>query len=87
MKSSYNEVLQNKGGNQIKFIIVLWLLCSILAYGGSFAYYQRNYPTLAKQSYRQEMGICMIMSLIGGPISLLVTTFTSGFFEHGFKVK
>ena len=69
-----------------KIIITIWVICGILAYGISFAHWQREYPTLAESSYREDMGFSILWIPLG-PLGLIITYFLSGFAEHGLKFK
>ena len=70
----------------IPIIILGWLLCSFLAYGIMFAYFQREFPTLAEEGYRHDMGTSLLIARVFGPLALLVYFCLSGFCEHGFKI-
>jgi len=70
----------------IEFIIV-WLCFSVLAFGVSFAYWQRKYPYSAKSKFIDDLKFSLYLSL-GGPISFIVIVlFTSdnGLLKYGFK--
>lgn len=65
-------------------IITAWILTGVIGYAGEFAYWQREYPRIAEESYREDMAKSM-MFVIFGPINLLAVMFCTGFFKHGFK--
>jgi len=54
----------------MEYIFVgIWVLCGVISYGLSFAWYQRNWPLSAKERYWRDMADCALLSLFG-PISL-----------------
>lgn len=68
-------------------LIVAWLLCGVLPYGMTFAQHMREFPPDARGTFtcRQHMAFSMGWSFAGGPITLLITPFVTGFAEDGFK--
>ena len=72
--------------------VAIWAGCGILAYGLMFAYFQRAYPTLAEDGYREDRNFSTILGF-GGPLSLisaaLFLRFISrrGGFKHGLKFR
>lgn len=60
-----------------------WVVCGVLDYGISFAYFQRNWPTLSEKNYYKDMRHSAIMAL-AGPCAL-VGTWVAGCYGHGFK--
>ena len=68
-------------------LILCWLLCSIIAAGLLFAHAQTEWPSLAKQDYRSDLGWAILMSLYGGPMTLVVAFFMTGFARHGWKLR
>jgi len=65
--------------------LIFHLSCAVLSAGMVFAYVQKEWSSLAKEEYRQDLSKSWGISLIGGPISLAVAFFMTGFVEHGFK--
>jgi hypothetical protein len=63
-------------------IILGWLICGILTYGISLAYFQRTFPTIAQEMVREDMGISCIFGLFG-PLGLVILFFFSGFAQCG----
>lgn len=59
----------------IEFIILFWVLCSILVYGLQFAKWQREIPSLAEEDYKCDKKYSLIVS-IGGPIVLIAMLIT-----------
>lgn len=49
--------------------------------GFTLAYFQRKYPTIAEESYGRNLGFAYGFNLF--PLWWPVTTFASGFYEHG----
>ena len=66
-------------------IIGVWVACGIVSYGYNFAYYQREYPSLAEKEYKRDMMVCIFLSVFG-PINLLVMM-DSDEYRHGIKFK
>lgn len=51
---------------------VFHLVCGVLAWGIDFAYFQRGWPTLAKENYKRDLKVAIVTNIIGGPIALFV---------------
>ena len=49
-------------------VVVLWLVCGVIGYGLTLAYFQSEYPCLRDSS---DVHISVIMGL-GGPLGLMV---------------
>ena len=62
------------------------LLCGVLTYGITYAYFQREYPRTGDASYREDAGFALTLGLLG-PITLIPAFFNSGFAKHGFKFR
>ena len=62
---------------------VLYIACCILSYGLNFAYWQRHYPSLAVDMYKDDVQDSIMQSL-AGPISLAVALLLHGT-KHGLK--
>lgn len=62
-----------------------WIACSVLTYGGEFAYFQREFSLIAGKNYDKDRRFALRMALFG-PIGLLVV-FVNTFFKHGLKFK
>ena len=72
------------------FVLIGYLICSFLCYGMLFASAQRMFPQIAKDSYREDLGLSLLMGLtVGmlGPTGVLLVLLLTGFAKHGFKVK
>jgi len=52
------------------FVFICWVICGVLAYGLSFAYFQRNWPSIAEQEYYSDMLFSIFIGVLG-PIGLL----------------
>ena len=66
-------------------LLFSWVVCGLLSYATFFAFFQREYPCLAKKHYRDDR-IAAAASGLLGPIGLFVTATTFGF-KHGMKWK
>lgn len=71
----------------IAFLVVGWLLCSVVAYGGTFAYYQGYlaYPEFNKNQENTDRVFCAIVALLGGPIALVVSFFYTSGYKYRFR--
>ena len=66
--------------------IGIWVVCSVLSYGLSFAYFQRKYPALAKRDYKKDMLTCAFWSLFG-PMSIVAMIINIRSFKYGLKFR
>lgn len=73
----------------MSILVSIWVVIALgaayLNYGILFAYFQRNWPTIAEQGYRQDAGTALLVSfctLIAPPM-VLVSYCMSGFCQHG----
>lgn len=57
-----------------------YLLCSLITYSGSLAYWQRKYPFVKD---KKDAGISIFFAIFG-PLGLLIIAFTTSFFSYGF---
>ena len=64
--------------------IAVWTVLGLLAYGLSFAYWQREFPTLAKRDRAADKRKSLILAL-AGPVGLVVILIYSGDGKHGVK--
>ena len=67
-------------------LVTLYVLTGIMNYAGIFAYCQRRYALIAKESYRSDMAFSMLVSMIPF-IGFFVGFFVTGFYQYGFKFK
>ena len=63
--------------------VFVWIVCGVIDYGLSFAYFQRGYPSLAAELYWTDLTRCAAMAIFG-PFSLFAT-FILGIRGYGFK--
>lgn len=65
--------------------LLVWLICGILAYGLTFAYFQRRWPTLAEEGYWSDFSLALLMGAIG-PFGIGMNLLM-GRVRYGFKWK
>lgn len=70
---------------------VFWVVCGVLAYGGSLAHYQRSFPIIARSDFGWQFRFCLLMSICG-PFTVLSFAFFSWNvsgrpFRHGFMFR
>ena len=65
---------------------IIYLVCSVLSYGISFAYLQREYPIQAGMTRTSDMWFSIAVSLFG-PLSLIINYTTTGLAKHGLMFK
>ena len=70
---------------KIIIITAVYIAGFLLTYSASFAHFQRKYPYIAEESYRQDLGFAIFMALL--PLCWLVVFFMTGFYQWGFKFK
>ena len=68
----------------ISFLII-YIVCGVITYSTHFAFYQREYPSLAERDYKRDRNDAMCAGLTG-PIGLRGNATTIGF-KHGLKFK
>lgn len=67
--------------------VVIWFACGTLAYGLTFAYFQRKWPSIA--NFGNQRSVDRIFSLFMffyGPFGLIVAIIQSGF-KYGLKYR
>lgn len=72
------------------FLLIGYLVCAFLCYGTLFAAAQGMFPQIAKDQYRDDLGLSLLMGFTAGmlgPVGVLVVLLITGFAKHGFKVK
>ena len=68
----------------MEILIAVWIVCGIIAYAGSFAYWQGEYKSLSEENYREDIGASLFFGAMGiGGLAVIVAG--SRFFKHGFK--
>lgn len=71
-------------------ILAAWLCCPVLCYGMDLAYFQREYPMIAKESASSDRVEAVVSGLFGltlGPLALVVAFFMFKKAKHGLKFK
>ncbi len=51
----------------IAVIAIVWIICGVVNYGFTFAYFQRKYPTLAENDYKRDRNMARWFALGGIP--------------------
>lgn len=70
----------------LPILIAIYIATFLITYSATFAYFQKTYPTLAKEHYKVDLGFSIVFALI--PIAgFIMVLFLSGFYENGFKFK
>lgn len=67
-------------------LVIAYVVCGLLAYGITFAYWQGEFPGQAAGQYREDMGIAMVFGM-AGPGGLFISFFASGLAQHGLKFR
>jgi len=72
----------------MEIFIIFWIICSVIFYGFSFGYFQREFKSFAEEGYWGDMTLCLLSSVFG-PISLFVwfAAFNKRGVKHGLKFK
>lgn len=63
---------------------LFWILCWAISYGIFFAWYQREYSSIAEQDYTSDQVFSFVWSC-GGPFSLLMALVCCEGAKHGLK--
>jgi hypothetical protein len=69
----------------IYMFVLLWAICGVIAYGSTFAHFQRSWPSIADEDYTFDMRMAILFGF-GGPCAM-AALFILGGFKHGFKWK
>lgn len=66
--------------------MLFYVICGVLTYGLTIAHFQKAYPSIAKETYHDDVHFARLISLLG-PGSLLGFMLFKGFksFEHGLQ--
>ncbi len=67
-------------------VAIVYAVCGLLAYKATFAYFQKEYPSLAESRRGSDRGLAWVMAA-AGPIGLAVAILYGDFFKHGFTTK
>lgn len=70
----------------MKYAIVGWIICGVLAYGLTFGYFQREYPYVAEKNRALYISFSLFVAA-AGPIGLGVAIVKSDFAKHGLKYR
>ena len=63
-------------------IVTAWIACGVFNTGVTFRYYQDEYPQVACEQYREQLGAAVVPGVFG-PLWSLPVLLMSGFAEHG----
>lgn len=65
-------------------LVILYIISSAVSYGGTFAYLQKEWTSIADRQYRTDIAFSIGMSLVPivWPVVLLFATW---FYKHWFK--
>lgn len=64
--------------------IIFWIACGVLAYGITYGYFQREFPTIAYESQKDDSAMALVFGALG-PFGVLLSFVLSGFAKHGLK--
>lgn len=70
----------------VSAVISWWLVCGFLAYGLTFAYFQRKYPVLAAHDVADDRDFALKFACMG-PFALLLAFGLSEFGRYGWTIK
>ena len=71
----------------IGLYLIVHIICGTLTYGIFLADVQNEFPYIADESCREDMGVSVLLSLFPQPMVLLVVYLYIGFAEHGIQFK
>jgi hypothetical protein len=66
--------------------IVSWFACGVLSYGITLAYFQRNWPTMARKHYSSDVRLAICMGIIG-PMGAVFAYCRSHRAKHGLQFR
>jgi len=64
---------------------VVWVACGVLNYGSNFAYFQENWPELAKEHRREDTRFSWFMAVVG-PIGTLILLLEGDLLQYGWRL-
>jgi len=70
--------------------LVVLLVSSFICYGWYFAYFQKEYPLIAKNYYKANISDSIIFGLmygLFGPLGILITLLDTKCAKHGWKFR
>ena len=70
----------------VVLIIVGWIICGVIGAGIYIAYFQREYPSIAKEARKEDMRFGFFWGLLG-PVGIIEAFFLSGFCKHGWMLR
>jgi lipid-A-disaccharide synthase-like uncharacterized protein len=68
----------------VTLFIILWFLSGFIGAGFSYAYFQREFSSIAKEG-RQQDTIFSCISILGGPLQLLIALLLNHY-KHGWVI-
>ena len=63
--------------------IVAWLVCATITASITLGYFQGQYPSIAKTSYREDLAMSWFFGLLFSPVGMVQSFFMSGFCQYG----
>jgi len=66
-------------------ICLFWIVCGVFAFGLTFAYFQRKYPSTAEERYRVDLCFALALAIFG-PLGLSCALVNGGY-EYRLKFK
>lgn len=73
---------------KISGIVLAWLVCGVIAGGAVNADFRGTYPDLYSREAKARAGCARSLGfgLTFGPLSLLMSPFFTGFYQHGWTL-
>ena len=71
----------------LAFIVAVWLACAFVSTGITVAFFQRSFPQISKESYREDLGNAIFFALVFGPVWLFISLCLSGFCQYGWTLR
>lgn len=74
--------------NPLVLIVVGWVLCGIIAAGGTNANFRAEFQDLYESPHhaREGLGFSLLWGIVGGPISLVVSFAMTGGYAGGWTL-
>ena len=63
-------------------LIIVYLVCFILNYGITLAYFQRKYTEVARENYFSDVSFAIYMGILG-PLGTVIAFFMSEYYKYG----
>ena len=70
----------------IASLVVLYLIGSLVTIGAAFNYFQKKYPLVAPDHWREDLAFAIGVSLYG-PVGLFVVVILAGGFKYGILIR